>query len=227
MTLVLTLLLDDPDNADSLTYTTAAVTPAADSGIVVCVHYTTNSTLDPPALDTPDWLSGSWTQEAVAQAGTQGLVIFSGKATSSPSSDDLTATFGVTQAGCGIGIVQVTGQDATDFVVQTATDTGPSATAASVTLPGALVAATSIVLAAIGITENVAIDPANSETELLDNGHNQPTRRMQIQYKLNDATSSWTFASAIHRAAAIEIKEAAASSEKQATYYRRMRSTSR
>lgn len=228
MSLALSVLADDPDNVDSLTYTTPAFTPAAGSGIIVCSHYTSNSTLAPPTLDIPDWLSGVWTQEADAASGTQGLTIFSGVATGAPSSDDLTATFDVQQACCHLGVIQITEQAAGDYIPQSNIDNGPAATSATVTLPGALAAATSVVLGAIGVTNNSPIDPADGESELLDNGHGSPTRRMQIQFKLNDTSSSWTFTSGVHRSAAIEIVQSTAVADTQTRRYqiRRSRMTS-
>lgn len=208
MSLDVSLLVSDPDNTDSLTYTTTAVTPSGACGILVVAGYTTNTTLDPPTLDVPTWLDGAWAQEADALSGTLGLSVFSGKAVASPSSDDLTATFGVTQAGCNLSIIQVTGQDPTDFTRQPTPDSGAAATSATVTLPGALVAPTSLIFGAIGIAVNSAISPTNGETVVYDTGHNGPARRTEGQFKLNDTTTSWSFASSIHRAVALELVEA-------------------
>ena len=208
MSLAVSLLTNDPDNADSLTYTTSAVTPSGSCGILVVAGYTTNTTLAPPTLDVPTWLDGAWAQEADASSGTLALTVFSGKAIASPSSDDLTATFDVTQAGCNLSIVQVTGQDPTTFTRQATPDSGAAATSASVTLPGALLASTSLIFGAIGIAVNSAISPTNGETVVYDTGHNAPARRTEAQFKLNDTTTSWSFASSIHRAVALELIEA-------------------
>lgn len=208
MALALTLLADDPDTSNLSAYTTPAVTPAGNSGLIIVVGHTGTTVPNPPTLDSPTWLSGAWTQEFTQGSGTQGLTVFSGKAVASPGSDDVTATFGEAQGGCIIHIVQVTGQDATDFTRQPNGASGSGATSATVTLAGALAAATSRVFGCVYITLNSAITPNDGETELADSGHNSPTRRLQSQHKLNDTSSQFAFSSATYRAIALEIVEA-------------------
>lgn len=211
MALAFSVVTDDPDTANASSYDSPSVTPTGGAHVVVCVQNSKTAAPDKASIDTPTWLDGAWTEEAdvIVAADNYRMTVWSGKVVASPSADTITASFAAAQIACHIRIIEITGGDAD--IVRQAKTANPSgnATEQTITLDAALVAATSQVLAFFGINDNSAITPADGETELQDTGHSAPTRRMQTQHKLNDTSSSVTFASATRLGVALEIAEAA------------------
>lgn len=204
-------------NANASPYTWATATPAASAGIVVCVVNSAGSAVPTPTIDNsggsnPSWLSGLWTQEVTdVSSGIYAMTIFSGTTIASPASDTFDVTVSGSPTGCIVIVVQVTGQDATDFLLQPELFYDSSAdTSESMTLNSALSAATSACLAFFAHNANEATTPTGGETEIEDGSHNLPNRGCSAQYKINDTVSavSWTTSSTSY-VAGMEIKEAA------------------
>lgn len=214
MALAFTLRADVATTANQSSYATSAFTPSASAGILVGVFSSKASAPDTPTLDSPSWLSGAWTQELtlVSTNDAMRLTVFSGRTVASPGSAALTADYGgVNQTGCIIQVVDVTGEDETDFVLQPEINNHPGGTSASDTLAGPLASAESACLAFIGHAANEVQTPTGGETELADSGHNTPTRRMSTQFEINDTTTGASWASnVVSQIAAMEIAAAAA-----------------
>ena len=212
MALVFTLRADNPDGVDAISFATPAFTPSDNAGIVVCVLNSKAASPDLASLDSPSWLSGIWTQEADASQSNFRITAFSGFTVASPGSAALTASFGgATQTGCIIQVVDVTGQNTSDFVLQPESAGGVLSFGTSFTLNGALAAATSACLGFFAHNTNEAQTPVGAEIELADSGHAAPTRRLSVQYEINATTSgvSWATNSA-PLSAGMEIKAGAA-----------------
>lgn len=218
MALAISLLDNSVASAtDATSYTTALVTPTGGAEVAVAVFNSKASATDTPTLDSPTWLSGTWTQlQTIEQGGNRRLTVFHGRAIGSPSADNITASFGgATQTGCRIIVFQATGQDTTTPVPQSNQGSG-TGTSATTSLPGALAGTDSVVVGIFGINSNAAITPGDGETEIADGGHNAPTRALQAQYKLNDATSNATFANSGFVWVSFEFKAAGGVSDADA-----------
>lgn len=204
---------DFASTTNATSYTHTAVTPTANADLLVFVMSTISAGgAVAPTLSSPSWLSGSWTNGMDVDAGNNylRLTLFSGKAVGSPGSATLAADYGaVTQDGCIISIIEVTG--AIDVIRQIKDGSAETAgvTSHSVTLDSELQAATSIMLACLARNGNTVFDPTGSETEICDTGFNTPPRRMSVQYEVNDTTSGWSWTGTDEgmRCIAIEISD--------------------
>ena len=213
MALAITLLTSDPDTGNAASYTTPSLTPAGSAGVVVCVYSSDASDAVKGALDVPTWLDGAWTEELDLQVtgAVSRMTVWSGKAIASPAGDTLNWNTGAdNQTGAIIDVVQVTGQDVTDFVLQPEIAQVASGTSASATLNGALAGATSAHLCFVGRQIVAASAPTGGETELDDGTtgtHGTPNRSLTAQYEVNDTTSgcSWS-GNAVGAIALLEIK---------------------
>src|SRR3990172_3232589 len=131
---------------NSSPYTFAAVTPAGSAGIVIGVLTSAVSAPGKGTPDVPTWLDGAWTEETDVIQGSDNmrLTTWSGKTIASPGSDSIAVSVAGTPTGCCIIVVEATGQDATDFVLQPETiGPGVTGTSISATLNGALAGADS------------------------------------------------------------------------------------
>ena len=210
MALAFSVLVDDPDTAAASSYATPAVTPTANASVLLIAQ--SSGTLDAttPAPDVPSWLSGSWTLELEAPDTTSEVNVWSGRVNGSPGSDDITVDFDAdAQTGCHLVLIEITGEDDTDLVIQSKLATG-SGTSGTVTLDSALGSANNAILAAFFHLVNEAHAPTGGETEIVDSGYNTPTRRLSVSHKLNTNTAgaSWATTGA-WGAVAFEIKAAA------------------
>lgn len=204
------------DTGNASPYTWAAATPTGSAGIIVCVCNSAASAVPEPSISTPSWLSGAWTKEVSDQTlGNYGMTVWSGKTVASPGSDSITVTISGSPTGCMVIVVQASGQDATDFVLQPEIlATSSSGTSETVTLNGALAAATSIHLAFLAHNSNEVQNPTGGETELDDGGHASPTRRLSAQYEVNDTASSFSWASTGSSiVVGLELKQATGATE--------------
>lgn len=195
-------------------YTFAAVTPTGSAGIVLGTVTSATSAPGKGTPDVPTWLDGAWTEETDVTQGSDNmrLTTWSGKTIASPGSDSVDVSVTGSPTGCCIIVVQATGQDTTDFVLQPETsDPGGTGTSASATLNGALAGTDSACLAFIAHNTNEDQVPTGGETELDDGGHSAPTRRLSAQFEINDTVTgaNWTTAST-RLIAAMELKAAAA-----------------
>lgn len=211
MALAFSTLADNPSTVGATSYASSSVTPTGAAGVFVFVLSSGLALATTVTLDTPTWLDGAWTKVEDEDTGLA-LFAFYGKAIGSPAADTVTADFEAdTQTGCHIIIVEATGQDATTLVVQSKVATSGVATSGTVTLDGAMGSANNHHLAIFGHEVNEAHAPAGGETELADNGFDAPTRRMSVQHKANDTSSSasWTTSAEWH-AIGLEVKAASA-----------------
>lgn len=215
-----TLLTADPDTANTDTYATPSVSPTAGALIVVGVLNTDGSNAIQPTLSSAfSVVGGSWgSPEATAQnsTGVERVSLFSAVATGTPGSGAITASFGGdAQTGCIIIAVEYTGQDGTDPVLQPQANghSGAGVTSTTVTLAGALGAATNQMLAFIGHNTNEDQTAGGGGTEVAssDVGYNTPTERFAAYFEVggNSLSASWSTSSRAN-SVACEIVEAAA-----------------
>ena len=207
-----TLLDNVPSGTDATSYATASVSPTANA---LLVGWIWNSKASAPDAGTPGngfAISGLWTlvQDITSPSDNARLQVWWALASGTPGSGTFSVDFGAnTQIGGIIGIAEWTGFDTSTPIPQSAEDTAPAgSTSGSITLPGALAAATSQCFAIIGVNSTGAITPNGSEIEIVEEGHTAPNRRLQAQYEVNDTNSTWTFTSSAAGMIAMEIKEA-------------------
>lgn len=218
-----TLLTADPDTTNTSSYATPSVSPTAGALLVAAVYNTDGSNAILPTLSSAfSVVGGSWAQEATAQnsSGIIRLTTFSAVATGTPGSGAVIADFaGDSQTGCIVIVVEYTGQDATDPVLQPQAAGhlgGAGATSRTETLAGALAAAGNQILAFIGHNANEGQTAGGGGTELAssDVGYNTPTNRLAAYSEVGDnsLSASWSTAS-VWMAAAMEIVEGGSSTE--------------
>lgn len=210
-----TELANVASGTDATSYSTASVSPTANAGLLLAVM-SSDSTVPPaePTISQGFNISGSWSKRLDIADGSVGMriTVWAATASSSPGSGTATADFGAdSQTGCFLSLIQFAGQAATFYNTNSDTDDEATGTTASVTLPNALANAESAIISFVGINASDAISPTGGETELSDTTHGSPTRRFQVQYEINDTTSSvsWTNSTGGIIAAAMEILAAA------------------
>lgn len=202
MALEITLLLDDPDPTNGTSFVSPSASPVGGSAVLVGIMSDFESV---PSLSTPNWLDGSWNLEGQTDSGTNfRLSVFSGQVVESPSAEAITVTFGVSQFGCHIMAVQVTGQNPLDFVRQTKV-AAANAAGLSATLDAALESIQNACVGFFAHAFNERQAPTGGETEVGDSGHGNPARNLAVQYEINDTTTgaSWVTTS---RAAVVALE---------------------
>jgi hypothetical protein len=149
----------------------------------------------------------------LASGSVRRLTLFSAVTTSSPGTGTVAANFSGTQTGCIVIVVQYTGQDTTDAVLQpTSTEGGGSnANSLAITLGSSLASASNQILAFIGHSTNEAQTAGGGGTQLAssDVGYTTPTARLAAYSEVNDnsVSASWATSSA-KLAIACEVKAA-------------------
>lgn len=216
-----TLLAATPSTTNASSYATGSLSPTAGSLVVVGVLNTDGSDAIRPTLSSA-FATGGWTDHQSAQNSTavERVTLFSAVCTGSPGSGAITADYGGdSQTGCIIIAVQYTGQHATTPILQTQATGfpgGAGVTSATVTLGGALAAATSQILTFISHNVNEDQTAGGGGTELAssDVGYNTPTQRMAAYSAVNDTSVSASWATS-SRASTLgcEIVEAAGGTE--------------
>lgn len=219
MALAISLLTADPDTSNIATYPTPSISPAANCGLAAFVWNTDGTNAIQPTLSSAfSVVGGTWALEATAQNSTavERITLFTATATGTPGSGAVSAAFGGdAQTGCIITVVQITGQDTSDFCLQPLASghAGAGVTSSTATLAGALASANNMILAAIGHNANEDQTAGGGGTELAssDVGYATPTARMAIYSEVGDnsVSASWTTASRANWVA-FEVVEAVA-----------------
>lgn len=214
MALAATLLTGNYDNVDRTSYTTASISPAANSSILL-FYFTRHATTAPDL--TPSGVSGiTWTQVVTQLDGISRIGCWHGAVSGSPGTGALTLTIagGVTAIGCSWSIVQVTGQDTSGTIVQSPVGaTGSTGTSSSVTFSAAA-AADNRFFSYHFHRANEASTPRTNWTELDDRNGTAPNVGAELQWR-NDGTNettgsaSWTTSSR-WQALGVEVKNLAA-----------------
>lgn len=213
MAISVTNLTSGQDITDQASYSTAVISPAADSLLIVAAHNQT-----PATLPTVSGLSLTWTERAtIVYSTTCRLTYFTAVTGASPGSGALTIAHGGTsQANCQWTVDQATGIDTATPVVQTVTTNNLASLGTSITAT----------LAAFGSSNNrphgaancwndsATISPEAGWTELAEPGPHTDDSWGNLQSMWRDSvadlTPTWTYSASVYRGAiAIEIKAAA------------------
>lgn len=201
-----TLLAATASTLNVTSYASASCAPTAGALVVVAVCNTdgTNAIV-PASLTSAFAITGTWTQEATIATGT-GLTrytLYSAVATGTPGTGAVTAGFGAdAQTGCTIWVVEYTGQHATTPVLQAAGNEGggAGATSLTLTLAGALQAATSQMLAFIrhNTVEDQTATGGGTELASSEVSHLTPNANGAVYFAVNDTSigASWATTSA-------------------------------
>lgn len=166
MALALTHLTSAGDDANATSYTTASVSPAANSLVVIGIVGAVSATPPTPTVTGFTVTFTAVQSSAFDTAGTQRtLFTFYGQMGASPGSGTIGISFGATtMSGCTWSVVQVTGHNTTTptrFPVEShSTGTSQSATL------GALGDTADVALAFVGSDESVTFTGANGFTIL-------------------------------------------------------------
>lgn len=212
MALVATLLTGNYDNVDRTAYTTASISPAANS--VLYLFYTTRHATTGPNM-TPSGVTGiTWTRKTSQVDGISLIGVWEGVVGGSPGTGALTLTIdgGVTAIGCEWSIIQVTGADTSAPTVQTPLGaTGSTGTASSLTFAAASAAGNRFFSYHLHRANEVT-NPRTNWTELDDRAGSTPNSAHELQWR-NDGTNettasaSWTTSSR-WQALGVEVKVA-------------------
>jgi len=198
MALGFSLLASHADTANQLSYSDVESTqPAANSALLLFVRTGKAGGGVVPASVTG--YGATWTLEGSAIQGTGArLCVYSAYAGASPSASNFNVTApsgGYT--GCIFAVIQITGADSTDFLIQSVFANNTGQTSSSVTLAAFGDATNNGAVGATIIHVNSAItaDATATWTNRVDIGHNSPIARMMVQTRTGQdttVTSSWT-----------------------------------
>ena len=198
----------------STSYTTASVTIAAGSGVLLAVA-TSHGTLAAPTI-TPSGLSLTWTEEAnltYSSSSVRRVQVWGAYAASGGSGTiTLTLSGNVPCTGCAWSVNEVTGMDTSDLFLQPTTNSG-NGTTATVNLSAASDSNNRSFLWQAHRTNTASTEEA-TWTELSDNANNAPNMGHSAGWKSDafdtSCTATWTGAAADWGAIALEIKIGAA-----------------
>jgi hypothetical protein len=221
------LLTSAYNNADATSYTTASVSPVANSLMLLFVVDSHGTLLSPRSVPTSShgtwvpWGDGSWGNAP----GLRRSAVWTLQCGASPGSGAITlteearGTGNATASGAGWAVIQVTGHHVVNPVRQAAVDPGTQGvtTSHSVTLSDP-VDANSRAFAFFVILANDVLTPRTNWTELSDVAGASPVMGMQSQWRSDafETTASATFSSADACGIAIEIAEASAANDTRA-----------
>jgi len=191
MALATTLLTSSYDNVDRTAYTTASISPTANS--VLYLFYVTRHATTAPDM-TPSGVSGiTWTKKASQVDGISLIGVYEGIVSGSPGTGALTLTMAgaVTAIGCHWHIIQVTGNDTVAPTVQQPLGaTGSTGTASSLTFAAAGAAANRFISFHFHRAAE-ATTPRTNWTELDDVNGTTPNGATEVQWR-NDGTNETT-----------------------------------
>lgn len=200
MALAATLLTGNYDNVDRTSYTTASISPAANSCLLL--FYVTRHATTGPTL-TPSGPSGvTWTAITNQVDGISRLGMWRGTVSGSPGTGAVTLSIdgGVTAIGCHWHIIQVTGHDTSGTIVQSPVGaTGSTGTSSSLTFAAAGASGNRF-LSFHFHRANEATNPRTNWSELDDRAGSTPNGGSEVQWR-NDGTNettgsaSWTTSS--------------------------------
>jgi hypothetical protein len=215
-----TLLTSNYDNANQTSYTTASISPAANSLLLMWVYDAITTPIVSKGV--PTGLSLTW-EEIGTRAqddGEKRLSLFIAQCGGSPGSGTITITEadmggGTTAIGCAWSIIQVTGHHTTYPVRQPVFPvcTIAANTSYAVNFPQGAADSNSRCFAAVGAAVSGGVTERASWTELSDNSGASPTVSFATQWRSDafEATASGSYGSATDvLLAAVEIAEASA-----------------
>lgn len=216
MALAISALTSEGFTTDGTSFTTAAsVSPAASCGLILCIDESSATLTGDPTITTGFTIDGSWTQELAQTESGHRLLIYSAYASSSPGSGTVQIDWGATRTGMILGLVQVTGQHASDFVLQPAIELSPTGDATNKSLAGALGSADNAILSIFAMNLNEVCTAAGGETEIIDVGHAAPNRRLHVIYQVNDTNGSHDWTNSANQGIQAVMELAVASSSPQ------------
>lgn len=200
MAIAATLLTSANSSTDANTYTTASISPAANSLLLVFV-WSSHATTAPDNVVTG--LSLTWTQRAVTTNSTASrkLTCITAQCGASPGSGALTIT-STASIGDAWAVIQITGHDTTTPVVQA--PTSPTNTTSALTGSITLAAAGNAnnrPFAAFGHRAQTATTPRTNWTELSDDlsDASAPIAGFETQWRSDafetTASATWTTSS--------------------------------
>ena len=210
-TIIIENLTIGGSGSEASSYGTASISPTP--GRVVLVGVQSESKDGSYAIPTLSGVNMTWTQIATI-SGTQGRnTLFRGLATA-PIAGAITINLGEAQFNCSWVVDEVagcvrSGSNAADAIVQSASANGVAPTTGLTVTLGALAHAKNIAYGMVIAKEATGITPGSGFTELAEH-HTSGNGRMQSQYKANDNTVDWTWASnaGAVRGIAVELKAA-------------------
>jgi hypothetical protein len=187
---------DNVDRTTSPGYSTASISPAADSLLLVCIHWGAATTA--ATTMAVSGLGLTWTQVMFDADGIRTQFVFRAQCGSSPGSGALTFTWSAgdaTQIGCQWSVIQITGHDTTTPVVQTKIVGGDNTTANAPTgtLDSAISAADNRAFCFVSKRNTQATNPRTNWTELGEAiSTSAPSESLESQWR-NDGTNETTF----------------------------------
>jgi len=194
MALAATLLTSAYNNANAASYTTANITPAANSLLLVfsCVRATTTAGTPTMAGGSLTWTTVNTDLDGIASQG-----VFTAQCGASPGTFALTvnATGGDgTWIGASWAVIQITGHNTTTPVAQFkfVGGDGTSSAAPTGTLDNAIGNAANRVFCYVTHRANEVTNPRTNWTELNDNAGSAPVHASESQWR-NDGTNETTF----------------------------------
>jgi len=212
MAIAISELTSAYNNADATSYDTASISPAAGSFLVV--FYATRHATTAPAC-TVSGLSLSWTETEPEQVDSiTAIGCWTAQCGNSPGSGALTLTMdgAVTAIGCSWCVLQVTGHDWVNTVVQSPiAGTGLTGTTGTVTYSALGNAANAQITHFIHRANSTStLDASGSWVGSTDRAGGTPNHGSRVQWKLAaaDLTSTMTWSSARWQGSGVEIKVA-------------------
>jgi hypothetical protein len=215
-----TLQTSNYDNVNRTAYTTASISPAANSLLLMWVYDAITTPIVPKGV--PTGLSLTWEEigTRTLNGGDGRLSLFIAQCGGSPGSGTVTITEtdmggGTTAIGCAWSIIEVTGHDTTYPVRQPVFPAGTfgANTTYAVNFPQDAADSNSRCFAAIAASVAGGVTPRTSWSELSDNSGASPTISFATQWRSDafEATASGSYGSSVDvLLAAVEIAEAAA-----------------
>ena len=202
------------DNTDSLTYTTASISPTANTGLILafCANRSAGGGPQVPTLSGGP--SVSWTQEADVTSNTiatpnSRLTVWSAQSGDAPGSGAITFTTVTNVDICAVwAVIEISGQNVTDFVLQPTTNRADAGANPSVTL------------AAFGNTANGTLGLFNYDAAVLGESTGEgagflrivkqtatvPSNTLAVQFRnSNDTSVDQTATSSDWAAVALEL----------------------
>jgi len=209
----ITLLGEDNSTANATSYTDVESTqPSANSGLLLSVWQRGSTPVAPTSITA---YGATWAKRSEIASGTVArMSLWTAYAGASPSASNYLITMPAGNIGCISFMLQITGMDLTDFIVQTVPNSGASGTTATATLAALADATNNAQVMVTGNSVGSAITPdaTGGWTELADRNNGSPLTASEIQWRTGadlTCTATWT-GSVAWTAIAAEIKMASA-----------------
>ena len=185
----MTVLTQGNSETDGTGFTTASITPTANTMVYVAVFSLGVS------IGTVSLVGNgiTWTQEETQLGGTvRRIALFRGFH-ATPSTGTIAITWTTTVNGCCWAVFELANNDTTTPVVQSVPGSGNNVTTLSITL-AAFGDANNATLGLFGINKNEAITPGADFTEIAEQVQSTEATALQVEWKVGNDTSvdaSW------------------------------------